>query len=540
MLVPFEVARQISGYLSQKEALECLLVCKNWYRPMLESLYSSVVLRTCRSFRVFLYVIAHHELTPGKFVKELELYIEDFNERPVTFTEFELLSRYCINLNDLQFSHTRYWRCMNELDLTNTWPHLRKVPTSRNKISFEVCYKIKDRLEEVAFFAQDESILAFISSPCPKLLKLEVATRHLLLTIDTIRSIHHCAPFVQNLCLMACMENISDNSFNVPPLIDEHNNHVQHLKCLIHHPDSAWFSVIKSTYHSIDTLTLIISNIPPRQSGYISRPYTKFEIVRSIIDLIKGISIRDLEMDFKFVADISFMQAATATLLYDHCNKVLNKSMSVSVRASFIIPGDFDYHHGFKSKLKTLESSNKVAIHHELEYRFIREFDDENDDYSVSELDLLEYTIVRPINKLVLHLSMNIGTRDEFFWTNVMTNKQHVHFDQILSYFSNLESLTVTSNLSGISGSNPDSEVKLTLSSATKKTDNSSLKCLTVQSASIDKCIFQFLFKHCTALTKLILTDCQIDDVTTLVLECLSLESDILLEINQDSFVNSH
>ncbi|KAI8640650.1 hypothetical protein BD408DRAFT_444984 [Parasitella parasitica] len=489
---------------------------------MFESLYNSVVIRTCRSFRVFLYIIAHHELTPGKFVKKLELYIEDFNERPVTSTEFELLSRYCVNLNILMFFHTKYWRCMNELDLTNIWPHLRIVPISRNRVSFDVCNRIKDRLEEVAFFAQDEYILTFMSTPCPKLLKMEIATRHLLLTIDIVRSLHNCAPLVQDFCLMACMENITDSSFSIP-LVDNSNNHVQHLKCLIHHPDSAWFSIIKSTYHSIDTLTLIISNTPPRQSGYTSRPYTKFEIVRSIMDLIKSTGIRELEMDFKFIADISFMQAATATLLYNHCDKILNKSIPVSVRASFNIPGNFDRFHGFK--LKTFKSSEKAKTKYEIEYRFIREFN-ENYDHSVSELNMLEYTIIRPINKLVLHLTMEIGAVCEFSGSNIMTKKRHVHFDQILNYFSNLESLTVASHLYEFSGRN------LILSTTTKKADNNSLKYLAIQNISIDKRIFLFLFKHCTALSKLTLTDCQIDDVTTLALECLALESDVLLEIN--------
>lgn len=536
MLIPFEVIRHISRYLSTKETLECLSVCKNWHRPMFESLFNSVTIKTCRSFRAFLYVIAHHELTPGKFVKTLELYIEDFNERPVTFTEFELLSRYCSNLNELMFSHNKYWRCMNDLDLSTTWLHLRKVPISRNRVSLEVCTKLKDRLEQVALYAQDKSILSFMttSPKCPRLLKMDVATCHLLLTIDGVRLIHNCAPLLRELNLMVCMENISDPPPALP-LLDRHMNHVQELKCLIHHPDSAWFSIVKSTYYDINKLTMIISNITPRHAGYTARQHTKFEIVRSLIDLIKSTTIRELEMDFKFVDDISFLQAATATLLYDQCNN-LATTMPVSVNASFVAPGDFDCHHRFLAKLTTPEPyEHEKRAHHQLEYRFIRELDEDGDEHNVSELDLLAYTIIRPINKLVTELSLNIGIGGDFLWYNVVTTKRCVCFGQVLSYFANLESLTLSSDLYGLSGSSLQSDIKFTVSSPVKNIKHQSLTALTVKNISIEKCVYQYLFKNCTQLSTLKLIDCQIDYETTLILECLSLESDVLLEISQDA-----
>ncbi|KAK4513644.1 uncharacterized protein ATC70_005648 [Mucor velutinosus] len=535
MLIPFEVVRHISRYLSTKEMLECLLVCKSWHRPMFESLFNLVTIKTCRSFRAFLYVIAHHELTPGKFVKTLELYIEDFNERPVTFTEFELLSRYCSNLNELMFSHNKYWRCMNDLDLSTIWLHLRKVPISRNRASLEVCIKLKDRLEQVAFYAQDQSILFFMTtSPhCPRLLKMDVATCHLLLTTDALKSIHVCAPLLRELSLMVCMENISDPP---PPLslVDRHMNHVQELKCLIHHPDSAWFPIIKATYYDIDKLTMIISNVTPRHAGYTARQHTKFEIVRSLIDLIKSTSIRELEMDFKFVDDISFLQAATATLLYDQCND-LGTAMPVSVKASFVVPGDFDCHHQFLAKLTRSEThEQQKRAHHQLEYRFIRESDEEDDEHNVSELDLLAYTIISPINKLVTELSLDIGIGGDFLWSSVITKKRCVCFDQVLSYFTHLESLTLSSHLYEFCGDCMQSDVKVTVSSPVKNAKHKSLIALTVKNISIDKCVYQYLFKNCVQLSTLRLIDCQIDDETTLILECLSLESDVLLEINQD------
>ncbi|KAL9544712.1 hypothetical protein MBANPS3_007478 [Mucor bainieri] len=301
---------------------------------------------------------------------------------------------------------------MNDLDLSTTWLHLRKVPISRNRVSLEVCSKLKDRLEQVALYAQDQSILSFMTtSPhCPRLLKMDVATCHLLLTMDGVRSIHGCAPLLRELSLMVCMENTSDTPPALP-LLDRRMHHIQELKCLIHHPDSAWFPIIKSTYYDIDKLTMVISNITPRHAGYSARQHTKFEIVRALIDLIKSTTIRELEMDFKFVDDISFLQAATATLLYDQCNN-LTMTMPVSIKASFVGPGDFDCHHRFLANLTTpninKEESNKV--HHQLEYRFIREFDEDNDEHNVSELDLLAYTIIRPINKLVAELSLDIGT----------------------------------------------------------------------------------------------------------------------------------
>lgn len=534
MLIPFEVVRHISRYLSTRETLKCLSVCKSWYRPMFESLFNSVTIKTCRSFRAFLYVIAHHELTPGKFVKTLELYIEDFNERPVTFTEFELLSRYCSNLNELMFSHNKYWRCMNDLDLSTTWQHLRKVPISRNRVSLEVCNKLRDRLEQVAFYAQDKSILSFMSaSPhCPRLLKMDVATCHLLLTPDAVRLIHDCAPLVRELSLMVCMENISDPPPALP-LVGRRINRVQELKCLVHHPDSAWFPIIKSTYYDIDRLTIIISNITPRHAGYTARHHTKFEIVRSLIDLIKSTSIRELEMDFKFVEGISFLQAATATLLYDQCNN-LAMAMPVSVRASFVVPGDFDCHHRFLAKLTTPETPEEKRVHHQLEYRFIREFDEDSDEHNVSELDLLAYTIIKPINKLVAKLSLDIGIGGDFLWSNVITKKRYVCFDQVLSYFVNLESLTLSSNMYEFCGGCIQSDIKFTVSSPVRNVKHESLTSLTVKDISIDKCVYQYLFRNCTQLSTLKLIDCQIDDETTLILECLSLECDVLFEISQD------
>lgn len=530
MLIPFEVARLISRHISTKDTLECLLVCKSWYRPMFESLFNSVTIKTCRSFRAFLYVIAHHELTPGKFVKKMELYMEDFRERPVTFTEFELLSRYCHNLRELMFFYIQYWDYMNDLDLSITWLHLRKVPVSRNRASLEVCCKLKDRLEQVALDAPDWSILLpFLSSstPCSRLLKMDVDAYSLFLTADTVRSIHRCAPLVQELSLMACMENINDSPPSLP-LVDKRMNHVQELKCLIHHPDSAWFPVIKSTYYDIDKLAMVISDMPPQHVGYTARHYTKFEIVRSLIDLIKNTTIRELEMDFKFVDDISFLQAATATLLYDQCND-LTMTMPVSVKASFVMPGDFDSHHQFFAKLTTTETpEQEKRVRHQLRYRFIGELDEDNDEQDVSELDLLAYTLIRPINKLVAELILDIGFGDNFLWSYyVVTKKRCVCFDQVLSYFINLESLALSSSLFEFCGG----VVKFTVSNTVKNIKHKSLKALTVKNAFIDKCVYQFLFKNCTQLSTLTLVDCRIDDETTLILECLSLESDVLLSI---------
>lgn len=538
MIIPFEVVRNISEYLSKKEILECLTVCKSWYRAMFESLYGSVTIKTCRSFRAFLYVIAHHELTPGKFVRNMELYIEDFNERPVTFTEFELLTRYCMNLHELLFSHNKYWRCMNELNLSNVWLHLAKVPVSRNRLSLQVCNKIKDRLQEAAFFEHDQSILSFISSPSPKLLKAEITTRSLLLKTSIVKSLHLCAPLLRELSLMVCMENINETNAaaSVIPLIDKHNNHIQTLKCLIHHPDSAWFPIIKSTYHNVDKLTLVVNNILPKLSGYTVRRYTKFEIVRSIIDLIKYTNIRQLKMDFRYVDDISFMQAATATLLYDHCNESTNIKTSVSVKSSFVIPDDFDYSCRFKSKLTTTseQSGNQKVVHQELDYRFMRDPDEEDEDSNVSEVDLLEYAIIRPINKLVVELSLDIGIGGEFSWSNIITKKRAIYLDQILNYFSNLESLTLTSTFYEFCGGCLQNDIRFTLSTSSTKINYKSFKSLTANSISVDKCIFQFLFKNCPTLKELTLIDCQLDEVTILILECLSLEADVLLDIKQD------
>ncbi|GAN03645.1 hypothetical protein MAM1_0045c03100 [Mucor ambiguus] len=499
---------------------------------MFESLFNSVTIKTCRSFRAFLYIIAHHELTPGKFVKTLELYIEDFNERPVTFTEFELLSRFCSNLNELKFPYNRYWRYINDLDLSSTWLRLRKVPISRSRASLEACSKLKDRLEQVAFYAQDRAILSFMTtSPhCPRLTKMDVATCHLLLTADGVRSIHGCAPLLQELSLMVCMENISDPP-PVLPLIDRRMNHVQTLKCLIHHPDSAWFPIIKSTYYDIDRLTMIISNRTPRHTVYTVRHHTKFEIVRSLMDLIKNTTIRELEMDFKFVDDISFLQAATATLLYDQCNN-LEITMPVSVKASFVVPGNLDCHHQFLAKLTTPDvPKEENRVYHYLEYRFIRVSDEFNDEDNVSEIDLLAYTIIRPINKLVTELSLDIGVGSDFLWFK----KRCVCFDQVLSYFVNLESLTLSSNLYDFCGGCIQSLTQFSVSVPVKNTKHQYLTALTVENMLIDKCVYQYLFKNCTQLSTLRLIDCQIDDETTLILECLSLESDVLLEISQNA-----
>ncbi|KAL7309907.1 hypothetical protein PS15m_010730 [Mucor circinelloides] len=529
MFIPFEVVRLISHHISTKDTLECLLVCKSWYQPMFESLFNSVTIKTCRSFRAFLYVIAHHKLTPGKFVKKMELFMGDFRGRPVTFTEFELLSRYCYNLRELMFFYIQYWNYMNDLDLSITWLHLRKVPVSRDRASLEVCCKLKDRLEQVALHALDEPLLPFLSSstPCSRLLKMDIDACYFLLTADTVRSIHRCAPLVQELSLMVCMENINDSLPSLP-LVDKRMNHVQELKCLVHHPDSAWFPVIKSTYYDIDKLTMIISGMPPRHAGYTARHYTKFEIVRSLIDLIKNTSIRELEMDVKFVDDISFLQAATATLLYDQCND-LTMTMPVSVKASFVFPGDFDSHHQFCAKLTTTEMpEQEKRVRHQLRYQFIREFDEGNDELDVSELDLLEYTIIRPINKLVAELILDVGIEDNFPWTYyVATKKRSVCFDQVLSYFINLESLVLSSSLFEFFGN----VVKFTVSNTAKNVKHKSLKILTVKNAFIDKCVYQFLFKNCTQLSTLTLVGCGIDDETTLILECLSLESDVLLNI---------
>lgn len=538
MIIPFEIVRNISGYLLKKEMLECLTVCKSWYRAMFESLYGSVTIKTCGSFRAFLYVIAHHELTPGKFVRKMELYIEDFNERPVTFTEFELLTRYCINLHELLFSHNKYWRCMNELNLSNVWLHLAKVPISRNRLSLQVCNKMKDRLQEVVFFEHDQSIMSFISSPSPKLLKAEITTRFLLLKTSTVKSLHLCAPRLQELSLMVCMENINETNAaaSVIPLIEKHNNHIQTLKCIIHHPDSAWFPIIKSTYHNVDKLTLVVNNILPKLPGYTARRYTKFEIVRSIIDLIKSTDIRQLNMDFRYVDDISFMQAATATLLYDHCNESTNLKTSVSVKSSFAVPDDFDYSCRFKSKLTTTleQPGQQKVVRQELDYRFMRDPDEEDEDNNVSEVDLLEYAIIRPINKLVVELFLDVGIGGEFSWSSIITKKRAIYFDQILNYFSNLESLTLTSTFYEFCGSCLQNDIRFTLSTSSTKVNYKFFKCLTVNCVSVDKCIFQFLFKNCPALEELTLIDCQLDEVTVLILECLSLESDVLLDIKQD------
>lgn len=259
MNLPFEIFKNIFSHLETIDLLCVLTVCKKWYRPVYETLYSSVDIRSERSFRAFLYTIAHHELKFGDHVKKLSLIPEDKsmygNSRSISFTEFDLLARHCPALEELYFHDPRYWKFLNFLDWDTTWLHLRRIPSANGgHASFRVYCKLGERVSdlEIGTFLQHSDLTTMLSQLTQ--LKELTLNKYTLdpINTDILNTIHRESPQLEHLMLKTRIDRRKTTLTTLPP------DTLKSLACYIYSPDSPWFSLIQSYYSHISVLSLYI------------------------------------------------------------------------------------------------------------------------------------------------------------------------------------------------------------------------------------------------------------------------------------------
>ncbi|KAI8375056.1 hypothetical protein EDC96DRAFT_497718 [Choanephora cucurbitarum] len=411
-LLPYEVIFNISQFISTADKLSCITVCRAWYRPVFESLYTHVHLSSLQSFRAFLYVIAHHPLLPGSQVRKLCLYVAqrsrfDFRGRPMTVTEMEILARYCYNLNSFFFHDLWYWHCLDQLELTQLWPKLHRLPTARFGITaLKVFEKLGDRLTDLCIsyaglsFEKVCRLLALMK----QLETLSIHDRSMRLDMELLNEIHAAAPHLKHLDLQTQMLN------TVTTIQKSVYCQIRSLQCSIYQPDSVWFTLIKSCYPRLQSLSFYIlrnftQDIPSTEEA--------MECLDSIFDLVKHTSIQRLNVHVRHPYDHSFIENYTLGLLYAFSVLDSQSIPSLSIYFRYFDWTDYtltESNYLIREIPEALDSSStvyKATSHHTLSFEF-----GIGEEYDFNEMNVLSTWLTKPINFLVTHLTLERQIRD--------------------------------------------------------------------------------------------------------------------------------
>ncbi|KAI8047351.1 uncharacterized protein B0P05DRAFT_364236 [Gilbertella persicaria] len=522
--LPFEVLQNISRFIDTRDKLACLTVCRAWYRPTFESLYTHVHLTSLLSFRTFLYIVAHHDLMPGVHVKKLCLYNHNdvgFQSRPLTVTELEVLARYCFNLNSFLFRDIWVWYCLDQLDLTAIWPRLHRLPVARyNRVAFKVFQKLGDRLTDVYIncAAIPFDGIARLLSSMTQLKTISIHDRSLKLDLEALDDIHRAAPNVKHLDLQTQMQPLDQ------PLTKRYAT-LYSLQCSIYHSDSAWFDIIKSRYNVLDMLSLnvlrnFVQDIPSTEQA--------MECIDAIFDLVKHTTIQQLDIHVRHPYELSFIESYALELVYSYAILYTDHTYTISIDFKYFDWIDYtlsDTNYIVREIPEVLYSSTLMrnkTIHHTLGFEF-----GIGKDYEFNEMHVLNTWITKPVNDHVTFLSLERQIRN----TNYTGKKCPLYLDSVLAHFPRLISLSYARTIKFKKGINAPDRAAVTLLDRKDTSKHQSLRYLSFRNVQIDRYIYQYVFQHCPHLSRLEMEDCNLEAEIVLALEYYCLEHNVALII---------
>ncbi|KAI9487789.1 MAG: hypothetical protein EXX96DRAFT_615540 [Benjaminiella poitrasii] len=396
-------------------------------------------------------MIAHSIQMPGKHVRKIEFYrLQRCKQLCWTSSDFTVLARCCINLNELIFDNELHWELLNKLDFSHYWKQLRRIPPidDKNPICRHVCYQLEDRLTDL-------TLLGFTNcyDICTLLLRLShlqyltiQGSLTLTLTEASLMEIHQSVPLLKRLDLDTNIQ-LTNNHAQLTLLPNVIRSNHQHLRCLHCHilgPRSAWLQLIRFNYNNIHELLLDLFDpyLPSVMSDKrcLSREES-MDTVNSVFHLIKYTpSLYQLRVRFEqFVADVDFIKYYTSGLINEYNS---NKSKtSVSIQLSFL-DNSFPYRDFFATKScfqsRTIirsRNSKEQNIYHTLNYDFGLQATEKRD-----EIVLLTCIFESSIRLLTTHLSLKLERRS--FDTNVYRSLFH-DLSIIFEHFPRLKELSL-------------------------------------------------------------------------------------------------
>jgi hypothetical protein len=445
-----------------------------------------------------------------------------FKARAMTFTEFELLARYCVNLSELYFFNIGYWRFMTEIDFTKQWLKLVKIPEFIGwRDNFEVYQQLKDRLVDISLrsLCEPQFRVMDLVNNSERVQSLAFEDSNLTLSTKDLLQMHKCYSQLKTLVLYTKLlkEEMDDD-------IEPVTTSLRSLSCTVDSPHSPWFSLFETWYKDIDSLRLRC-NLEAE-----ARSINWFVMVESILDILHSSNIQQLQFTFYNSEELKFIaEHAITETVYDDI--ICDTTPTISM--------NFDYADADDNNLK---KANKLQCSISKKSS-LREFDmryNLGHEEGWSEIDFLKKLMKNPIRYQLTHLSLTrIITRGTHPDAYKYKTPRPLHLDSVLDYFPNLHSLkfTLEKEEQCYFGANKPPKNKddsylatVTLGDKNISSLHGRLQCLQVVSTTIDPSVYQYLFRKCPHLSSLILKNSRIrDDETLLALEYLCLENNVEL-----------
>ncbi|GAA5804811.1 hypothetical protein HPULCUR_010319 [Helicostylum pulchrum] len=510
---PFEVLYKIASHLETNDQRTCLTVCKAWYRPLLETLYNLVQIKDLRSFRSFLVNITHHRHQPNFYVKKLEMpYMTsdwELSERAMMFTEFELLARHCIYLTEISFIENGYWRWMARLDFTKYWLRLTKLPLSfGSKDSFIVFQGMADRITSLELRADFPSPLSVLDL-IPQILNLQTLYIHdrvMTLNMLQLQKLDH----IENLTLLTNVISSEDYSLRSPTKLKT-------FACAIDDPNSSWFSIFKSYYQDIDTLTVHC------QTDNNNTEDCLLKILESVLDTTHATKIQQVKTSFYDTHDFRLtVESVIMDIIYDYTIRdrrgipsVISFDIKYYDASVFVYP---------RNSFESIFSRNDTQQH---VFKVTKSWLD--DEKKNDEIKFLDNIINDPIHLQLTHLSI---TRV----THCLGPTPPFYLDILLHQYPRLESFSFSVskkiNINRKRLGRPEYIEGAEIMINDPTTCFHPIRILKIKSSKINRSVFHFLFKSCTRLKKLYLHDCYFkDDETIIAIEYFCLRHGVELII---------
>lgn len=545
MKLPYEVLLQIVAFLDITDKIACLTVCRAWYRPTLEAVYNNAQFHSIGKLRKFINVIAHHPHTPGIYVKRLRLIntaqARNRRIRPMIFTEFELLARYCINLNEFYFNEPKYWCWLVQLNWSSTWLNLGKLPAinSLDYMTRTLYPKLADRLTE--FHTQrlpKFDVMVQLLSVMPKIQSIVLGGINWNLTTNELQRLHLAAPQAKKLITMFYVPPSTHQTFSLTEC-HHASSLLDHLQCRIDHPDSGWFPIIQNMYYNVHTLFLQLVDQYNYARGDESQSVLIFE---SAVNLIKHIRVQHLEISLRSHDLKNYVEDMIMSLMYEYTliDPTIHSTVSLELDyfdKQYCYGGNGDRYHKqklFKSLSTRSVSNGRHGIQNYVHHAFTINFDiPEELDYN--EMNAIKGFITHPIHLSVTRLAM---TREITRQSLSRKTPYFIYLDLLLAYFQNLESFSLGCIIDSYHLrplEHQTNYMQLSVSSMSTSDQNKyvSFRSLTVKSIKINRSLYQYLFKKCPNISILKIVDCKLDEETALVLEYLCLQHNVLLCITQ-------
>lgn len=554
--LPFEIVQNIIDHLDSKDKLGCTTLCKSLYQASLESLYQHVTISTLDQFRLFLRSITHHPHNPNIHVKRLCITIGNWihndtydyystmeERRPMMFTEFELLARFCVNLQHLYFPYYvgDYWRFMQELDLQHFWLKLSDIPALRDFQSGVLVYQyMASRLVKLDLRGPFKEPIN-LKNLLPQMHNLEVIRiidKGITLDMDIMHQINNSVPRLEELELRTRFTTGTNKAIS-----PRRATTVKTLHCDIDHIDSDWFPLIKTLYKNINLLSIGFK-------GKHNDADHLFSMIPRVQDIIQSTNIQFVKCIYSHIEDMAnFAENFILETVYGY--DVMNLS-STSSSSSSTVALELDYVDFTNSReytdLFTSQFSKGGQTSPQHEFTLKCGVDKE---YNYNAVNLLRNVLDQPIHLQVTRLVLN--RRYTLISTGFCLGNEAsypVYLDLLLDYFPNLQSLSIQFDVTKVDGRYrrrngrilPPAEYdahqkysKLTLlddnnNKRTMAPKQLHLQYLKIKSTGINRAVYPYLFKKCPNLSTLCIHDCRLKDEETVVaLEYLCLMHNVEL-----------